>query len=134
MDFFSPDRRKRDGRSTYCRACHNSKYPTKPRYRADQRSALVTLARKRARMAGVPCTITRDDLVIPSHCPVLGIPMTIGVGVCHAGSPTVDRLEPQLGYVPSNVTVISSKANRIKNNATEDELRAVLRWMGGRPA
>lgn len=130
-DCFSPDRRKRDGRATYCRTCHNEKYPTKRRYHADQRPALVTLARKRAKKANVPCTICAEDLSVPPTCPVLGIPLSIGVGTCHPGSPTIDRHVPSRGYVPGNVTVISSKANRIKNNATVEELRAVLRWAEG---
>jgi hypothetical protein len=38
---------------------------------------------------------------------------------------------PSLGYVPGNIRVISMRANRIKTDATADELRAVLRYMEG---
>lgn len=38
-------------------------------------------------------------------------------------SPSIDKVIPELGYVRGNVWVISNKANRIKNNATLEELK-----------
>lgn len=40
-------------------------------------------------------------------------------------SPTLDKIEPALGYVPGNIIVISGRANRLKADATIDELRAI---------
>ena len=40
-------------------------------------------------------------------------------------SPSLDRIVPELGYIPSNVVVISYKANAIKRNATPQEIRRV---------
>ena len=34
---------------------------------------------------------------------------------------------PELGYIKGNVWVISNKANRIKNNATLEELRLLVK-------
>ncbi len=42
---------------------------------------------------------------------------------------TLDRVVPSLGYVKGNVRVISFRANRLKNNATIDEIRAILAYM-----
>lgn len=39
----------------------------------------------------------------------------------HRG-PSVDRIEPSLGYIQSNVVVCCYRCNRIKNDATPDEL------------
>ncbi len=86
-------------------------------------------ARARARRLGLPIDIKVEDLVVPATCPVLGIPMEIGVGSSHDGSPTIDRLIPSLGYVMGNVRVISYRANRIKNDATLDELRALVAYL-----
>ncbi len=55
--------------------------------------------------------------------------MYVGEGKPHEGSPTIDRLDPSKGYVQGNVVVISNKANRIKSNATSDEVMAVAMWM-----
>lgn len=83
-------------------------------------------ARRRAETAGLPFTITPDSLPdVPSACPVLGIPLDVGTGQRHAGSPSLDRIIPRLGYTPENVHWISWRANRIKNDATIDELRLV---------
>jgi hypothetical protein len=42
-------------------------------------------------------------------------------------SPSLDRIVPEKGYVAGNIRVISQRANRIKSNATVEELRAVLK-------
>lgn len=89
---------------------------------------MLTSARVRARQYGFPCTIRKSDIVVPAACPILGIAMVPGVGRQHDGSPTLDRRRPELGYVPGNVLVISLRANRIKNDATADELALVLRY------
>lgn len=41
----------------------------------------------------------------------------------------LDRLDPNKGYVIGNVSWISGRANRIKYNATVEELRAIADWM-----
>jgi len=74
----------------------------------------------------VPFLLTESDIVIPETCPVLGIPLKLGAGDC---SPSLDRIIPDLGYVPGNVVVMSHRANTIKNNATLDELRTIAEWL-----
>lgn len=82
-------------------------------------------ARVRARLAEVPFTITVNDIIIPTHCPVLGIPLVKNKRGGGNDSPSLDRIRPELGYVPGNVIVVSQKANRIKSNATLKELRDI---------
>lgn len=90
---------------------------------------LLTKARERARAAGVLFQLCEADFSIPSTCPVLGIPLLPGVRRATDNSPTIDRIRPDEGYHPTNVAVISHKANRLKSDATVSELRAVLRWL-----
>jgi hypothetical protein len=85
-------------------------------------------AKARAREAGIPFALTPEDIVIPDRCPALGIPLRPGAKVSHNGSPQLDRLIPELGYVRGNVVVISRLANTIKQNATPDQIRAVADW------
>ena len=84
-------------------------------------------ARRRAQKAEVPFGITKDDITIPTHCPILGIPLVraLGRGGPSDNSPTLDRVRPEEGYVPGNVIVISLRANRIKSDATVQELRDI---------
>ena len=67
-------------------------------------------------------SIELDDIVIPERCPLLDIPLFVGSKTCCDNSPTLDKLIPHLGYVPGNVLVISDKANRIKSNASLDDI------------
>lgn len=91
-------------------------------------------ARKRAKQGGYPCTISVDDIAIPSHCPILGIPLVIGKGVLNApNSPTLDKIDPKLGYVAGNIQVISRKANTMKNDASREELVLFAKWVLGSP-
>lgn len=70
--------------------------------------------------------IKAEHIVIPDRCPLLGIPLQQAGGFREAGSPSLDRIRPELGYVPGNVWAISYRANQIKNDATLAELRAIV--------
>ena len=44
-------------------------------------------------------------------------------------SPSLDRINPDLGYVKGNVRWLSNLANSMKNNATEEELKKFANWI-----
>jgi hypothetical protein len=90
---------------------------------------LLQAAKKRAESQNLAFEITRDDLLLPEKCPVFGTPLVVGDRRCTGDSPSVDRVVPELGYVPGNVRIISLRANRLKSNGTEEELRALVRYM-----
>jgi hypothetical protein len=90
---------------------------------------LFTAARVRAQDQGVPFGITVDDIVIPAKCPVLGLPLESGQGGWTDASPSLDKIIPELGYVPGNIAVISWRANRLKSDGTLEELKAIVEWM-----
>lgn len=93
-------------------------------------------AKHRARRADIPFSISIDDVAkvwpLDGRCPALGMELKRGVGAgnLQPGSPSLDRLVPELGYVPGNIAVISHLANKIKNNATSAQVRAVADWLG----
>jgi hypothetical protein len=88
---------------------------------------MLGAAKQRAQAEGVPFSISINDIVIPTVCPIFGIEIKIGEGRDLA--PSLDRIVPNLGYVPGNVRVISMRANRIKRDSTESELRSILRYV-----
>jgi hypothetical protein len=92
---------------------------------------ILRVAKSKAKKEGIPFNLKISDLVIPEVCPVLGIKLVAynGENRKRNDRPTLDRMVPSLGYVKSNVRVISFRANRVKNNCTLDELRAVIRYM-----
>jgi len=77
-------------------------------------------AKARATRGGYPFNIDASDIIIPAKCPVLGVELVYCGG---PSSPSLDKIDPTLGYVKGNVMVISNKANTMKNNATKTELR-----------
>ncbi len=102
----------------------------KRKHRSDPRKQMYRNAKRRALQRGVPFSITTDDIRIPAECPILGLPLSVGDGgQSHDGSPTLDRIVPELGYVRGNVIVISRRANNIKSNAYPAEISAVARWL-----
>lgn len=84
-------------------------------------------AKRRATMRGRAFSLTLADMPeIPKVCPVLGILLECNEKAGPAeSSPSLDRIDPGLGYVPGNVRVISFRANRLRSDGTADELRAV---------
>jgi hypothetical protein len=83
---------------------------------------MVRQAKTRAIKRGVPFDLQPSDIVIPDKCPVLNIPLVRGIGTYSDNSPSLDCIEPSLGYVPGNVSVVSWRANRIKSNGLLNEL------------
>lgn len=92
-------------------------------------------AKWRAKIKNIPFSITVADIPdIPTHCPVLGIPLFRRIGYMKRdgtddNSPSLDRIKPELGYVPGNLAIISNKANIIKSNWTADDLRKTLKYV-----
>lgn len=85
--------------------------------------------RSDARKNNIPYTLDISDIVIPDICPVLGIPIVANQPISSDYSPSLDRFIPELGYIQGNVYVISNRANRIKNDASVEEIRLLLKWM-----
>lgn len=79
-------------------------------------------AKKRAKEKGWEFDLVLEEMTIPDLCPLLGIPLFKGEVHYTDNSPTLDRVDSNGGYTKDNVWVISMKANRIKNNASLEEL------------
>lgn len=93
------------------------------------------VAKARAKKLGLPFTITPDDVKSAwpedGNCPALGIPLSRNVGKGPSpNSPSLDRLIPELGYVPGNIAIISMRANLIKQRETTPvALRKLATWI-----
>lgn len=61
-------------------------------------------------------------------CPVFGCAIHAG-GAKDDCKAELDRLIPSKGYVRGNVRWISSRANRLKSDASIDELKKILKYM-----
>lgn len=92
-------------------------------------ACLIRNARYRSKISGVPFTITINDLVIPEFCPVFGFKLEVTNDVPGDCSPSLDRIIPELGYVKGNVQIISNLANRMKSNASPEQLKLFAKWI-----
>ena len=81
--------------------------------------------KQRATKRGLEFTIEITDIVIPKYCPLLGIPITntFGKGRQQTNA-SLDRKDSSKGYTPENIWVISDLANRMKSDATLEQLLA----------
>jgi len=113
--------------SSVCQKCSNKQ--TNSFKTRNPKVQLCISARVRAKKFNIPCTIRPIDIVIPEFCPVYGIKLENGSKTFHEASPSLDRIIPELGYVPGNIAVMSFRANRVKGDATADELRKMADWI-----
>lgn len=119
------------GLDSVCKVCRRKKASADYAKRPYER-IIFDRAKSRATKKGIPFDITLDDIVIPETCPILNIPLIRAEGLMTDNSPSIDRLNPSLGYVQRNIAIISNRANRIKSNATAGELLSVAHWMESR--
>jgi hypothetical protein len=90
---------------------------------------LLKSAKSRAKTYDIPFDITEADIVIPDICPALGIPLDRAGKKGVFNSLTLDKIIPELGYVRGNVQVVSCRANRLKSDATAEELEALAAYV-----
>lgn len=90
-------------------------------------STMFKSARDRAARFGREFSITKDDIVIPEHCPIFKVPLILERN--HPYAPSLDRLNPNLGYTPENIIVMSRRANMLKNNMTPYEAKMMFEWL-----
>lgn len=69
-----------------------------------------------------------DEIGIPITCPILGIPLYFHRDMAEDDSISYDRIDSSKGYSLDNVIVISHRANKLKSNATLDEMRKIVNF------
>lgn len=93
---------------------------------------LLSQAKHRAKKKGLDFDLVELDVVIPTHCPALGLELTKGgpgAKRCCATLPSLDRIDNTKGYTKDNVRVISHRANSLKRDATLEELKLLVSYL-----
>lgn len=84
---------------------------------------LLKTIKKRCEQNNIAFNLEEKDLIIPEYCPVLKVKLTVeDMNIGDWNAPSVDRIDPTLGYIKGNIMIMSRKANTMKNNATKEEL------------
>lgn len=98
-------------------------------YRREKVNQVLTNIRCRCKKEGIPFDVDIDYLlsIFPDDmkCPVFGTLLEWGDRTGRDSSPSIDRIEPNLGYVKGNLIFVSLKANRIKGNCHWKEVKRV---------
>ena len=112
--------------SNNCRSLWNEGSPKRKEWKSlNAEKQMLYRTRFSAKTKGIPFELQVSDIVIPDKCPILGISLERGIYKACDHSPSLDKINPALGYIPGNVRVLSQRANLLKSNATVEELRLV---------
>lgn len=96
----------------------------------DIRGHLLYLAKSRSVIRNIPYDISKEDIKLVKYCPILNVELKIGrKGKIEDNSFTLDKVIPSLGYIKGNVRIISAKANRLKSNASVEELESIINYI-----
>ena len=104
---------------------HRNEIDKKARLR-NPKHWLWVAAKFRAKKKNLEFNITEDDFDLPELCPLLEVPMCKTPEKASEASYSLDRIDSSKGYVPGNVWVISNRANRLKGDATIEELELLV--------
>lgn len=158
LEHFFKSKTSKDGYRNDCKECHNEikklwekknldrvlemrkEYRSRPDVKQrrciitkewnkrNNESVMCTRAKKRARQLNLPFSLSKEDIIIPEYCPILGIKLEYSENSMSDNSPSIDRIIPEKGYVKDNIIIISNRANRIKNNASLEEIEKLYLW------
>ena len=123
---YSPLRRKAE-----CKTCvRESQQKYKKEKPFNMRHSRI---KNRARINKLPFNITVEYLesIWTDACPILGLKLDL-LATKHADNAAqLDRIVPDKGYVKGNVSWLSARANRLKDDATAKEHMKIAQWMLG---
>lgn len=127
---YHSNRLTKDGLEGICKTCR--KEEANKKYRKDPFSTLARCKKAECKKKGLEYNLDPEYLrgIWTGKCPVFDTEITIGnSGYGSHRSGHLDRIDPNLGYTKGNVRYISGRANRIKYDATIDELQKIIEYM-----
>jgi len=110
----------------YCKECNRDRH--RANRQKNMEKVMLSVVKGRAKRDGIPFDLELDDIIIPEHCPVLGIKIERTNSAFKDSSPSVDKIVPSKGYVKGNIVIVSNRANLIKRDATIDELVKIAKF------
>ena len=113
------------GINTICKECRaplsKNQWKEKP-----LKTKILQRAKTRAVKQNIEFSITEEDIYIPEKCPVFNTAFIYNDSDLSA---SIDKINPELGYIKGNIRIISNKANRMKSNASYEDLLVFSAWI-----
>lgn len=88
--------------------------------------------KSRAKKENIPFDLTLSYAVsiVTENCPALGFKLSWAKrNGRQRNSPSLDKINPELGYVEGNVMWLSNMANTMKQDASKEQLKKFADWI-----
>jgi hypothetical protein len=129
-EFFNIDKSTSSGYSCQCKQCRKSKSMEEDveLWFSRRKSLAVHGSTTSSRQKrGINWQLTKIP-PLPQYCPVFGEPL-IYARICDSPwGASIDRIDSSMPYTDENVQVISLRANKLKSDATLEELVSLGKW------
>lgn len=103
-----------------CKPCKKAKWDWQQQ---PLNKRILNRVKARAKKTGREFELTLDDIVLPDLCPIFKRPFIYGDP---DWTYSIDRIDNSKGYIKGNIVFVSNKANRLKNDASVEELQAIV--------
>ena len=130
LEAFHKSASNKDGHDNRCKKCKSIMAHNKRE--SDYFRQYCITKKSECKHKNIPFDLDPEYLeeIWTGECPIFHVPLSKN----HKGrgstySAHLDRFDPHKGYVKGNVTWISGRANRIKYDATIEELKQIVSWM-----
>ena len=89
----------------------------------------MNAARSRSHKRGIKFSLSLSDLGMPTHCAVSGVEFVLSKSFREGNifCPSLDRIDPKLGYVAGNVRVVCHSYNLAKHTGTDADVLKLAR-------
>jgi predicted Rdx family selenoprotein len=123
---FYKNKATKRGLNSYCKICfspHNKGLYSK----MGCMKRIWFVSKTNSRRTGMIHTIEVSDIPSPEKCVYTGMILNYSPGRRkkhseYQNTASIDRIDPRLGYIEGNIQIITMQANRMKNDATIEEL------------
>ena len=90
--------------------------------KSNPRGKICMNAASNSKKNGCYFDIISEDIILVKRCPILDIELDYNNNRIYDNSPSIDKKIPSLGYTKDNIQIISVLANKMKSNATPEQL------------
>lgn len=128
LDEFHANPQSKDKKDRRCKSCRKAQSAST--YKENWFHSQVILKRSYCKKHNIVFDLDADYLasLYTGSCPITGQEFDRHDKKSD-NCPHLDRVVPELGYTKGNVQYISARMNRIKYNATPEELQNLLKYM-----